>query len=396
MKKRVHAISIIFILVLILFLAAKQLISDFYCRKAHYDRQELDKAIGYLEKCVAIDNGESLFHFFLGRAYLRKGLAPAATRGEKNKCVRKSIDEFHGAINLNPVNSDYHFHLGIGFGSLAYPPPLHWELIQNSFRRTAMLNPTDIRHLYSTGIYYLNEYGRLKNVKQNTESIGPLNYKKYAALSRDNYELYFKKLLEVNEEYLGKILDHCFLVTQTYPDLRRVIRNVPNDHTFLARFLIRKGMWEEAKKEFQLAIEIEPNNPIHYSNYAHTLFRRGDFRHAVHWWQKQKVLDPRNADPYLSSVDAFVKLKRFDEALRELRDLMVLYPENIKYRIKLIRTLLAAGRLDEAIAEYHDAMEKDQNFSKEMYDSIRYYQEKGNYPKATRILNETLSSALRK
>jgi len=396
MRKRVHSIPIIFILVLILFLAAKQFISDFYYRKTQHDRQELDRVIGYLEKCVAIDSRSPLFHFSLGRAYLRKGLAKATNISEKKRWLRKSIHEFHEAINFNPVNSDYHFHLGISCGSLAFPPPLYWELIQNAFRRTAMLNPTDIRHLNSMGTYYLNEYRRFKNVKQNAEKIGSLNYGKYAALSRDNYELYFKKLLEVNEEYLNKIVDHCFSVTQTYPDLRRLVRDVPNDHVFLARFLNRKGMWEEAKKEFQLAIEMEPNSPIHYSNYAHALFRRGDFRHAVLWWQKQKVLDPRNEEPYLSSVDAFVKLKRFDEALRELRDLIALYPENIKYQIKLIRIFLAAGRIDEAIAEYHDAMKKDPNFSKEVYDSIRYYQEKGNYPKATRILNDTLSSALRK
>ena len=396
MRKRVHSIPIIFILVLILFLAAKQFISDFYYRKTQHDRQELDRVIGYLEKCVAIDSRSPLFHFSLGRAYLRKGLAKATNISEKKRWLRKSIHEFHEAINFNPVNSDYHFHLGISCGSLAFPPPLYWELIQNAFRRTAMLNPTDIRHLNSMGTYYLNEYRRFKNVKQNAEKIGPLNYKKYAALSRDNYELYFKKLLEVNEEYLNKIVDHCFSVTQTYPDLRRVIGDVPNDHAFLAHFLNRKGMWEEAKKEFQLAIEMEPNSSIHYSNYAHALFRRGDFEQAIQWWQKQKVLDPRNEEPYLSPVDAFVKLKRFDDALRELRDLMVLYPENINYRVKLIRILLAARRVDEAIDEYCKMIGNELHLSKATYDTIRHYQRKGDHQKVIRILNETLSSALRK
>ena len=259
-----------------------------------------------------------------------------------------------------------------------------------------MLNPTNVHHLYSIGIYYLNESDRLKNIGETTGEIGLSYYKKYAAMSKDNYQSYFRKLLDINDEYLGRILKKCFSVTQEYNDLKAVIPDTPSDHAYLARFLNNKGMWEEAKKEFQLAISLEPNNSIHYSNFAYALFGRGDFEKAILWWQKQKILDPRDKRAYLFLANGFMKLKQFDDALRELRDLIALYPANIKYQVKLIRTLLAAHRIDEAIDEYHKIMGKNPNFSKDIYDTARYYQRKGNYSKATKILNKAISLVLNK
>jgi tetratricopeptide (TPR) repeat protein len=240
--------------------------ADFYWRMAHQDGKKPNEIMGYLEKSIDVGNKNALFHFSLGRAFLHKGLAEATRLRGRNKWIRKSIDEFHKAIDLESSNSDYHFHLGMSYRCLAYPPPFYWKVIQNSFGRTAMLNPTGIRHLYSIGIYYLNEYHRLKSIGLNTEEIGLFSYKKYAPMVKDNYQLYFRKLLDVNEEYLGKILKKCFSMTKKYPDLKTVIRDTPHDHAFLARFLNGKGMWEEAKKEFLVAINLEPGNPIYYSD----------------------------------------------------------------------------------------------------------------------------------
>jgi len=394
MKTRIYLISIIFILGLLLFMVMRQFMADIYWRTAHQNGNEPNKTMGYLEKCTDVDNKNALFHFSLGRAFLHDGLAETTQVGAKNKWIRKSIDEFHRAIDLEPSNSDYHFHLGMSYRCLAFPPPLYWKVVQNSFKRTAMLNPTGIRHLYSIGIYSLNEYHRLKSMGSNTEKIGFVNYNKYAALSKDNYQFYFSKLLDVNETYLPKILEKCFSMTQKYTDLKTVIRDTSHDHAFFARFLYNKGMWEEAKKEFLAAINLEPDNPIYYSDFAYVLFLRGEFEHSIHWWQEHKKLDPRNKRTYLSLADGFIKLNRFDDALLELRDLITIYPGDIKYQVKFIRTLLAARRVDEAIDEYHEIMGENPRFSKKKYDMARYYQRKKNYPRVTKILNEALSSAL--
>jgi len=370
--------------------------ANFCWRMGHQDWKELNKIMSYLERSVAIDDKNALFHFSLGRVFLNKGLTEATQLRARNRWIRKSTDEFQKAAGLEPTHSDYHFHLGISYGCLAYPPPFYWKVIQNSFRRTAMLNPTNVHHLYPIGIYYLNESDRLKNIGESTGEIGLSYYKKYAAMSKDNYQSYFRKLLDINDGYLGGILKKCFSVTQEYNDLKAVIRDTPNDHAFLARFLNNKGMWQEAKKEFLAAINLEPDNPIHNSDFAYALFKRGDFENAIHWWEKQKILDPRDKRAYLFLANGFMKLKQFDDALRELRDLIALYPANIKYQVKLIRTLLAAHRVDEAIDEYHKIMGKNPNFSKDIYDTARYYQRKGNYSKATKILNKAISLVLNK
>jgi tetratricopeptide (TPR) repeat protein len=224
--------------------------------------------------------------------------------------------------------------------------------------------------------------------------MGSSNYKRYAAMSKENYQFYFKKLLEVNEEYSAKILEKCFSVTSKYADLKAVILETPNGHAYLARFLHGKGMWEEAKNEYMMAINLEPINPIHYAELANAFSSRKDFVNAITWWQKQKMLSPQDESIYLSLSYGFMRLNRFDDALRELRDLMKLSPENINYQVKLMRTLLAVGRVDEAIHEYHKAIENNQNFSKSIYDKIRHYQKGGDYPEAIRTLNEALTSVL--
>ncbi|MFX0202238.1 MAG: tetratricopeptide repeat protein, partial [Candidatus Hodarchaeota archaeon] len=204
------------------------------------------------------------------------------------------------------------------------------------------------------------------------------------------------RLVDINEEYLGKVLNSCFSVFQTYADLKAVIGDTARSHALLARFLNGKGMWEEAKKEFLAAINLEPDNPGYCSDIAHALLRRGDVEQAIYWWQKQKEVSPRDKWVYLSLTNAFVKLRRFDDALKELRDLITLYPENMNHKAKLIRTLLASGRLDEAIDEYYKVMEGNQNLSKSTYDAIREYRIKGDYAKAIKILNESLTSALKR
>ena len=392
-RGRIYVIPMVFILCLILSMAVRQLIADFYWKMAHQNGKEPNNMMGYLEKCIDVDSKNALFYFSMGRAFFRKGLAEATPLRVRNTWIRESIDEFHKAIDLQPSNSDYHFHLGLSYGCLTYPPHFSWEIVQNSFKRTAMLNPTDTHHLYSIGMYYLHEYDRLKNIAQIAEETGSAHYKKYAPILINNYQFYFRKLLDVNEEYLGKILDKSFSITQQYTDLKAVIRDTPNDHVYLARFLNRKGMWEEAKREYLMAINLDPANPLHYADFAHVLFWRGDVEHAIYCWQKYRVLNPQDKMAYLNLADGFVKLGRFDDALRELRDVITLHPRNIEFQVRLIKTLLAARRLDDAIGEYHKIVE-DQNISKATYEKIRYYRRNGDHKKAMKILNEALSSAL--
>ena len=254
MGKKIRLIAIVSILVLNVFMAAKHLIADSYYRIAHHDGKDLNKAIGYLEKCVAIDSRNPLFHFSLGRVYLRKGLVEDPKVGKKNMWVRKSIDEFHKAIELKPSASDYHFHIGLAYRCLAYPPSFSWRVIESSFRRTAMLNPTDVRHLDLIGKYYLDEYRRLKGIRIRMDVIGLDIHENQELLLKDRSQL-----------YLG---------------------------------------------------------------------------------------------------------------------------------LKRIRILLDEGRLDEAIDEYHTIMKKHPMSSNSLYDLIRYYQKKKNYPRAISILNEAIASIL--
>ena len=235
-------------------MVVRQFVADFYWNMAHRGSEKQNKDIVYLEKCNDIDNGNALFHFSLGRAYLRRGLVRSTKPIERNKWLRRSIFEFKKAIELEPSHSDYHFHLGISYGYLAYPPHFYWNVIQNSFTRTVMLNPTNIRYLSSIKEYYLNKYNRIRSISMNTEEIGSENYNNYEALLKENYQFYFQ--------------------------------------------------------------------------------------------------------------------------------------------LNLIRNLLEAGRLDEATKEYHKILEKNPNLSKEMYDSIQYFQKKGNYKYALKILNKALVSAL--
>lgn len=377
---------------MLLFLVSKQFLGDHYWNRAHHYGNGHDRVIEYLEKCKSVDSHNALYHFSLGRAYLGKSLDRDQRINEKNRWLRKTIDEFQRAIECRPVESDYHFHLAISYGSLPYPPPFYWDVVENAFKRAVLLNPTDTRRLFSVGTYYLNEYQRLKNVTVNNKRSDLADYMSYAERARNNCRFFFTHLLGLSEEYLGKILDLCFSVTREYGLLREMIRHTPTDHAFLARFLDEKGLWEEAKREYREAINLEQTNPIHYTRFARALFHRGQYGDAITWWRKQKALDPRDEKSYLFLAECFMRMNQFDGAVRELRQLVILLPEEINYRVKTIKILLAARRIDDAIDEYQKVVEEFPVFSKATYERVRYYQRKRDYTKATKILKKALFS----
>ena len=254
MSNKIYLVSSIFLLGLLLVVVVRQVTAHYYWTRANQDWEELEKTIVYLRKCIEMDGNNSQFHFSLGRAYLRKGLAKTKNREEKNKWIIQSIGEFHRALDLEPSNSDYHFHIGLAYGCLDYPPSFSWTVIESSFKRTAMLNPTDIRHLHLIGTYYLDEHRRLKSIRMKMDDIGLVIHENQELLLKDCSQLYFG--------------------------------------------------------------------------------------------------------------------------------------------LKRIRILLDEGRLDEAIDEYHTIVKKHPKFSKSLYDMIRYYQKKKNYPRAISILNEAIASIL--
>ena len=393
MGNRIYIIAIIFILFLILVMAGKQLIGDFYYRMAQREGLELNKAIGYLEKCIALDDKNALFHFSLGRTYLAKGLNKGIKAEKRNEWIRKSIFEFHKAIELEPCNSDYHFHLGISYGCLSCPPPIYHNMIQQSFTRTVVLNPTEVRHLYSIGTYYLNEYQRLKHIGWTTGKIGRTYNRNYLADLKESCQLYYRKLVNVDEEYLNSILGKWFSVSQDCVDLRSLVGDTARSRVVFARFLTSKGMWEEAKSEYIMAINLEPFNPIYYAEFANVFSIKGDFENAITWWKKQKMLNPQDEGIYLSLCDAFMRLNRFNEAVQELHELINLSPDNVDYCVKLIRTLLVARKIDEAVEQYGKVVGMNKGFSESSYDMVYQYQRKGDYPEIVRILNEVLASA---
>ena len=102
-----------------------------------------------------------------------------------------------------------------------------------------------------------------------------------------------------------KILKNIFSVTERHTDLKAVIRDISRDHALFARFLNNRGMWEEARNEYRMAIKLDPSNPIRYAEFANAFSSRRDFGNAITWWQKQKIVNPQDERIYLSEDSYF-------------------------------------------------------------------------------------------
>ncbi len=112
-------------------------------------------------------------------------------------------------------------------------------------------------------------------------------------------------------------------------------------HTFLGWAYSFQGRVDDAIKECETAIRIDPDFGNPYNDIGVYLIEKGEYDEAIPWLEKAmsaKRYEPRHY-PHMNMGRVLVKKGRFQEAVRELKRALVIEPDYTPARIELHKLL---------------------------------------------------------
>ena len=129
-------------------------------------------------------------------------------------------------------------------------------------------------------------------------------------------------------------------------------------HTSLGYVLFYYFESAQSTKEFERAIELNPNYATAHQWYARTvLLMAGQFDRAIAEVKRAVELDPVSPIIHAELGTVYMVARRYDEAIEELRNTVEMYPEFYWAHRFLGLALELKGSTRDAIAEYERALE---------------------------------------
>ncbi len=154
--------------------------------------------------------------------------------------------------------------------------------------------------LYKVGVIYLSE-------KKDTEALKYLN----EALSKNpNLVSIYPMLMDIYRR-LG-MKEELKRITRLYE--RAAIESGGEQHFKEGLKAYMSGNYELAIKEFKRSIEINPSNPVPYSNIGYIYYDIGDMKRAYEYHRKAIDIDPNHANSHYGLALVYKAWKDYDRA----------------------------------------------------------------------------------
>ena len=115
-------------------------------------------------------------------------------------------------------------------------------------------------------------------------------------------------------------------------------------HRWLGFVYIKKGLLENAVKEFNKAVALIPDHPdakrtiaIHYTNEAWSYTDQGDFPHAILLHRIAVSIDPTYPDAHYGAAMSYEAAGQKEEAIKHWQDYLQLAPQDEPFRNDAMR-----------------------------------------------------------
>ena len=128
--------------------------------------------------------------------------------------------------------------------------------------------------------------------------------------------------------------------------------------------LEKRGQTEEAFRQYQEAIRLEPGYAKARINLGNALCKKGEIDKAISQYQEAVRLRPDDADAYYNLGNALGRKGQTDEAIRQFQDAIRLKPDDAEARNNLGLALDRKGQTDEAIRQYQEAIRLKPDYAK--------------------------------
>jgi tetratricopeptide (TPR) repeat protein len=225
-----------------------------------------------------------------------------------------------------------------------------------------------IRSLYSSLDKALDEYLSIDRYKQSDQSVSPdelneakVKLTKTVSVCRDSLVDFFKRQINLTSptKQDGQLTDIPYQDDKNLQDFKAKINQNPNDgnaYNSLGNYYFQvKHDYNEAIKQYKLAIDKNPSNYIYYSNIGDSLSQLKEYKESSDWYKRALERDPR-ADVTLNSLANIQSLlEEYDEAITNYTRALKINASPIYY-VNLGDTYVRKKQYEDALRIYENSL----------------------------------------
>jgi protein O-mannosyl-transferase len=159
---------------------------------------------------------------------------------------------------------------------------------------------------------------------------------------------------------LGNALAECKRADEALAQYQMAVQIDPNDPQArynMAIGLTRRGQVDEALAQYGKAIELKPDYTRAHNNLGALLASRGQTDEAIAHYRRVLEIRPDDAEAHSNFGLALAERGQFDEAIAHYEQALRTNPERAEFHYNVGVALSAQGRSEEAIACYRKALE---------------------------------------